>query len=171
MTTNLKSIWVNFSRGGRAPCRSRLSIGKFGRAALLRQLRLRSPWVLPCGLSRVKTNGAAVNLAKRRPPPFRKRNPRHNHCPCCHSRNWHWRTRKNSRLNWRELRKECFPISEAVKARCACSQRNSHPGELKMSVQAKRVVAVLILLFVAVTSRAQMKLPRETRNAALRYWL
>jgi hypothetical protein len=40
-----------------------------------------------------------------------------------------------------------------------------------MTVQAKRVVAVLMFLSLAATARAQMKLPTETRNAALRYWL
>jgi len=40
-----------------------------------------------------------------------------------------------------------------------------------MTVQAKRVVAVLMFLSLAATARAQTKLPPETRNAALRYWL
>ena len=40
-----------------------------------------------------------------------------------------------------------------------------------MTVQAKRVVAVLMFLSLAATARAQTKLPTETRNAALRYWL
>jgi len=40
-----------------------------------------------------------------------------------------------------------------------------------MNVQAKRVVAVLMFLSMVATSRAQTKLPTETRNAALRYWL
>jgi len=40
-----------------------------------------------------------------------------------------------------------------------------------MTVQAKRVVAVLMFLSLAATARAQTKLPPEPRNAALRYWL
>ncbi len=40
-----------------------------------------------------------------------------------------------------------------------------------MSAQVKRVAAMLVFMFVAATAHAQVKLPPETRNAALRYWL
>jgi hypothetical protein len=40
-----------------------------------------------------------------------------------------------------------------------------------MSGQAKRVAAVLVFLFGTATAHAQAKVPPETRNAALRYWL
>jgi len=40
-----------------------------------------------------------------------------------------------------------------------------------MSREVKRVAAVLVLLFTAAAAHGQTKLPPETRNAALRYWL
>jgi len=40
-----------------------------------------------------------------------------------------------------------------------------------MSRQAKRVAALLVLLFAAAAAHAQTKPPAGTRNAALRYWL
>ena len=40
-----------------------------------------------------------------------------------------------------------------------------------MSAQVKRIAAVLVFLFTAATVHAQTKVPPQTRNAALRYWL
>lgn len=40
-----------------------------------------------------------------------------------------------------------------------------------MSARIERVCTVLVFLFVAATVNAQSKVPTETRNAALRYWM
>src|SRR6266851_2223557 len=72
---------------------------------------------------------------------------------------------------WKQPRKTRCHVLTARIAHCAFSPRNNAKERRKMVLRKKITIAAVFVLISAVAGRGQTKLPSETKNAALRYWL